>query len=102
MAPQALQKTNLDRQPRAPYTWLPHIIILMTSVTLLIGFIALHYLETRLIASKGEHLALAAADIADKLDLLLFERYADMKILSQLPVFQASDTHCKKRNPQDV
>jgi len=67
----------------------------MTCVTLLIGFIALHYLEARLIAAKGEHLALAAADIADKLDLLLFERYADIQILSQLPVFRGSDTHAK-------
>ena len=91
----ALQKTNLNRQPRAPYTWLPHLIILMTSVTLLIGFIALHYLEARLIAAKGENLALAAADIADKLDLLLFERYADIQILSRLPVFQGNDTQAK-------
>ena len=89
MAPFARQKTNFNRQPRVPYTWLPHLIILMTSVTLLIGFIALHYLEARLIAAKGENLALAAADIADKLDLLLFERYADIQILSRLPVFRA-------------
>ena len=95
MAPLALQKTNLNRQARAPYTWLPHLIILMTSVTLLIGFIALHYLEARLIAAKGENLALAAADIADKLDLLLFERYADIQILSRLPVFQGNDTQAK-------
>ena len=67
----------------------------MTSVTLLIGFIALHYLEARLIAAKGENLALAAADIADKLDLLLFERYADIQILSRLTVFQGNDTQAK-------
>ena len=43
MAPFARQKTNFNRQPRVPYTWLPHLIILMTSVTLLIGFIALRW-----------------------------------------------------------
>src|SRR5438093_5630984 len=91
----ALQKTNLNRQPRAPYTWLPHLIILMTSVTLIIGFIALRFLEARRIAENGEDLALAAAGIADKLDLLLYERYADIQILSRLTVFQGNDTQAK-------
>src|SRR5437867_7029343 len=95
MVPLVLQKMNLNRPPRAPYTWLPHLLILMTSVTLLIGFIALRYLEARLIAAKGEHLALAAAGIADKLDLLLYECYADIQILSRLTVFQGNDTQAK-------
>jgi len=95
MVPLVLQKMNLNRPPRAPYTWLPHLLILMTSVTLIIGFIALRYLEARLIAAKGEHLALAAAGIADKLDLLLYERYADIQILSRLTVFQGNDTQAK-------
>jgi len=63
----------------------------MALVTLAIGGIALYETETRLVATTGDTLALAAADIADKLDLLLFERYADMQILAQAPVFQGHD-----------
>jgi PAS domain S-box-containing protein len=95
MAPQTPQTTSLKKQPRPPYTWLPLLILLMTWITLVIGIIALHYLETRLIAANGEHLALTAADIADKLDILLFERYTDIQILSHNPIFQGSDTEAK-------
>src|SRR5438552_3771189 len=63
----------------------------MALVTRAIGGIALYETETRLVATTGDTLALAAADIADKLDLLLFERYADMQILAQAPVFQGHD-----------
>jgi PAS domain S-box-containing protein len=82
---------SLTPQASPRYSWLPLLIIVMTIATLAIGVIALHYLETRLIAAKGETLALAAADIADKLDLLLYERYADIYILANAPVFQGAD-----------
>src|SRR6266705_667350 len=97
MVLQIPQKMSLKRQPRPRYTSLPLLIIFMTGITLVIGLVALHYLATRLIAAKGENLALAAADIANKLDLLLFERYADIQILSKLPVFQDSDANAKNQ-----
>jgi PAS domain S-box-containing protein len=86
---------NFQRQP--PYSRLPLLIILMAGITLVIGIIALHYLESRLIAAKGETLASTAADIADKLDLLLYERYTDIEILSQNPVLQGDDTVAKNK-----
>ena len=89
------QNTISPRPPRPPYTWLPLLIILMTAITLVIGVIALRFLERRLIATKGETLALAAANIGDKLDLLLYERYSDIRILSGLPAFQGADTGAK-------
>src|SRR6185503_9268194 len=84
---------NFQRQP--PYSRLPLLIILMAGITLGIGVIALHYLESRLVAAKGDNLASSAADIADKLDLLLYERYTDIQILAQNPVFQGNDTAAK-------
>ncbi len=63
---------------RGSYGRLPILILLMTLVILLIGAVALHYVENRLVATTGESLALAAADIADMLDRLLFERYSDI------------------------
>ena len=91
----ALESNTKSFQRQPPYTRLPLLIVLMTGITLVIGIIALHYLESRLIAAKGENLASAAADIADKLDLLLYERYTDIQILSQNPVFQGDDTAAK-------
>ncbi len=53
------------------YAHLPWLIATMTVVALVIGTIAARYVESRLVASKGDSLALAAAEIAHKLDLLL-------------------------------
>src|SRR3989442_10884726 len=63
----------------------------MTLVILIIGAVALHYVENRLVATTGERLALAAADIADMLDRLLFERYSDIPMMARARVFQGRD-----------
>ncbi|MBI4401008.1 MAG: PAS domain S-box protein [Nitrospirae bacterium] len=76
---------------RRPYVWLPVLIIVMTVVAVAIGVLALHYIETRLVATTGESLALAAAEIADKLDRLLFERYGDAKMMARAFSIQAHD-----------
>jgi PAS domain S-box-containing protein len=49
----------------------------MTFVAIVIGTLVLYYVETRLVAATGQNLTLAAAEITDKLDRLLFERYGD-------------------------
>ncbi|TLY21775.1 MAG: PAS domain S-box protein [Nitrospirae bacterium] len=76
---------------RRSYRRLPFLILLMTLVILLIGAVALHYVENRLVATTGESLALAAADIADMLDRLLFERYRDIPMMVLARVFQGRD-----------
>jgi two-component system cell cycle sensor histidine kinase/response regulator CckA len=76
---------------RGSYGRLPILILLMTLVILLIGAVALHYVEDRLVATTGESLALAAADIADMLDRLLFERYSDIPMMARARVFQEGD-----------
>src|SRR5437899_3910270 len=76
---------------RCSYGRLPILILLMTLVILIIGAVALHYVENRLVATTGESLALAAADIADMLDRLLFERYSDIPMMARARVFQGRD-----------
>ena len=76
-----LNASGLSRDQR-PYPWLPTLIIVMTVVALAIGVFVLYYVESRLVATTGESLALAAADIADKLDRLLFERYGDVQMMA--------------------
>ncbi len=62
------------------YRQLPQLIAVMTILAVGIGALALHYIETRLVATTGQSLALAAADIADKLDQVLFERYGGVQV----------------------
>jgi|CXWL01.1.fsa_nt_gi PAS domain S-box-containing protein len=76
---------------RSHARWLWTLIVAITLVAILMGGIALHYVETSLVASAGESLTLAAVDIADKLDMLMVERYGDIQLLSQSLVFQGRD-----------
>jgi len=85
------------QESRPLYAWLPAIILVLVLMTVAVGGVALHYVEQHLIASTGESLALAAADIADKLDTVLFERYADTQVLAHLPVFRTRDVAAMTR-----
>ncbi len=76
------------RQTHDRYASLTWLIVVMTVVVLVIGVIAARYVESRLVASKGESLALAAAEIAHKLDLLLAEQYNDALEFSHTQVFR--------------
>ncbi|HZC67062.1 MAG TPA: response regulator [Nitrospirales bacterium] len=84
------------RESRPQYAWLPIVILVLITVT--VGGIALHYVEQHLIAATGESLALAAADIADKLDAVLFERYGDVQVLAQSSVFRTRDVAAMTRH----
>jgi PAS domain S-box-containing protein len=79
-------------QSRRPYTWLQVLMIVMTVVAMTIGALALHYIETRLVGAAGESLSVAAAEIADKLDRLLFERYGDIQVAARAFGHRMSDT----------
>jgi hypothetical protein len=91
------QATSGDSRP-TPYPWLTPLMIVMAVVALAIGGLALHYIETRLVAVSGETLALAASDIADKLDLLLDARYGDIQITAQASAFQSGDRAAMTRH----
>nr|MBI3613679.1 hypothetical protein [Nitrospirota bacterium] len=80
---------------RKPDRWLSRRLLALTvGVTLLacaVGAIALRFIEQRLVASAGESVALAAVEIAGKLDLLLVERYGDMQMLAVSPVLHTGN-----------
>ncbi|HEX2055445.1 MAG TPA: PAS domain-containing protein, partial [Nitrospiraceae bacterium] len=67
---------------RRPYRWLPVLILGMTIVAVVIGVVMARSIETSLVAAAGQNLTLGAAEIAGKLDRLLFERYGDARVMA--------------------
>jgi PAS domain S-box-containing protein len=74
------------------YRWLPYVIVVMTVLTLAAGIFLVQYVERRLVDATGEQLTLAAAEVSDKLDRLLFERYGDVQMMARAFSLQASDS----------
>ena len=74
--------TIRDATAPRPYSWLRTLMVVMTVVTLATGAIALHYIETRMITVSGKSLALTVAEVSDKLDRCLFERYGDVMMMA--------------------
>lgn len=68
---------------RRSYPWLPLLIVGMTIVAFVIGVVMLRSIEVRMVEATGENLMLAASEIADKLDRLLFERHGDVRMLAR-------------------
>ncbi len=73
------------------YSWLPILISVLPVVMLTIGAIAFRYVETRMVATAGETLALTAAEVADKLDRVLFERHGDVQMITRAFSAQPDD-----------
>jgi two-component system, cell cycle sensor histidine kinase and response regulator CckA len=73
---------NNRKQPQS-YQRVPLLIFMIVVIVLTVGAAALRYVEGLLVASTGEGLALAATDIADKLDRILYERYGDIQMLAR-------------------
>lgn len=80
---------ELQRSRR--YGWLPFLIVLMTVLAFGIGAVLLSYVERRLLWASGEQLTLAAAEVSDKLDRLLFERYGDAHMMARAFAIRSSD-----------
>jgi PAS domain S-box-containing protein len=74
------------------YRWLPQLIILMNLVALLAGVFLLRSVESRLVAAAGEELTIAAAEVSDKLDRLLFERYGNAQMMARAFALRSSDS----------
>ena len=81
----------MPQQWRKRYQWLPLLIIFITVLSLTGGTISLLYVESYLVGMAGETLALAATEIADKLNQYLYERYADAQTFSRAPIFQGTN-----------
>ncbi|MDE3041563.1 MAG: PAS domain S-box protein [Nitrospirota bacterium] len=73
------------------YRWLPYLIIAMTVFAVLGGSILTRFVELRLVEAKGEELTLAAAEVAEKLDRMLFERRGDALMMARVLSLRASD-----------
>ena len=78
-------------QHERSYSWLMGLIVLMTLVLIATGLVGHKLIEERLVANAGEEVAGAAAEIAQKLDLLLFERYGDIQVLAETAVWLGHD-----------
>lgn len=70
-------------QHHRPYRRLPALIGAILVVTVISAIPAISYVQRHLVAVEGENLALAAADIADKLDRILYERYGDIQLFAK-------------------
>ncbi|MCX5723637.1 MAG: PAS domain S-box protein [Nitrospirae bacterium] len=65
------------------YRSLSVLIGSMVAGTLLIGGIALSVIERQLLETNGQTLALAAGEVADKLDRIMFERRGDAQMMAR-------------------
>jgi PAS domain S-box-containing protein len=74
-----------------PYSWLPVLLGVLTVATLSIGAIAFRYVETRMTATAGETLAHTAAEVSDKLDRFLVERYGDVLMMARTLSVKSQD-----------
>ncbi len=84
---------DMLREPsRRLYARLPTLILGIVAVAVIVALGLIESAKERLIAGDGERLALAAADIAEKLDRVLFERYGDIRLMARATVFQGHDT----------
>jgi PAS domain S-box-containing protein len=73
---------SLSSESNKLYRRLPLLILAIGLVAVLSGVLALRYLQTRMIGTAGEGLALAASNIADKLDHEFHERRVDLQIFA--------------------
>ena len=73
------------------YRWLPHLLIAMTVFAVLAGIGLIRFVEYRFVEATGGELTLAAAEVAEKLDRILFERQGDALMMARALALRASD-----------
>ena len=73
------------------YRWLPHLLIAMTVLAVLAGIGLIRFVEYRFVEATGGELTLAAAEIAEKLDRMLFERQGDALMMARALASRTSD-----------
>src|SRR3989475_12385323 len=74
------------------YRWLPHLLITMTVFAVLAGIGLIRFIEYRFVEATGGELTLAAADVAEKLDRMLFERQGDALMMARAMRSRISDS----------
>src|SRR5437899_12539346 len=73
------------------YRWLPHLLITMTGFAVLAGIGLIQFVKYRFVEATGGELTLAAAEVAEKLDRMLFERQGDALMLARALEVRTSD-----------
>jgi two-component system cell cycle sensor histidine kinase/response regulator CckA len=73
------------------YRWLPYLLIGMTLFAVLAGIVLVQFVESRLVEATGGELTLAAAEIAEKTDRMLFERQGDALMMARTVSLRTSD-----------
>jgi diguanylate cyclase (GGDEF)-like protein len=76
---------------RHPIRWIISVAVIITLVTLLcLGWTA-YTVQQGLIQSTGQRLIEATTDAADKLDMMILERYRDIQLLSTAPMVRGQN-----------
>jgi len=83
-------KAILPREPRR-YRWLPYLLIGVTLLAIPAGIALIRFVEHRFVEVAGEELKLAAAEVAEKLDRMLFERQGDALMMARTISLRPSD-----------
>ncbi|RPH76456.1 MAG: hypothetical protein EHM80_14595, partial [Nitrospiraceae bacterium] len=73
------------------YRWLPHLLIAMTLFAVLAGVGLIRFIDARVVEATGGELTLAAAEVAEKLDRMLFERQGDVLTMARALELRISD-----------
>jgi PAS domain S-box-containing protein len=80
-----------ESSPRTRYRRLPLLVGALILVAAVTAYFLINTVKQRLIKNTGESLALAASDIADKLDNYFLERMGDLSILASSSELQGLD-----------
>ncbi len=83
-------KTMSVHVPRR-YRWLPYLLIAMTILAIPAGIALIRFVEHRFVEAAGGELKLAAAEVAEKLDRMLFERRGDVLLTARIVSLRPSD-----------
>ncbi|HSL02027.1 MAG TPA: PAS domain S-box protein [Nitrospiraceae bacterium] len=78
------------RDPRR-YRWLPYLLIGITLCAIPAGIVLIRFIEHRFVEAMGGELKLAAAEVAEKLDRMLFERQGDAFMMARTISLRTSD-----------
>jgi signal transduction histidine kinase len=77
--------------PSRRHAWLFLLLGGVIAVFVIVVILLARALERELLASAGERLAVAASDVAEKLDRNLFERYGDIRAMARSAVLRGRD-----------
>ena len=75
------------------YRWLPYLLIAMTLLAVFAGVGLIRFVEARVVEATGRELTLAAAEVAEKLDRMLFERQGHALTMARSLELRISDAN---------